>query len=98
MPFTEIVTGPRAEAERVFAETGLVADPPEGLAALIAWETGSDELTTVMVWATPGARGDFAAERMMPLLEDGTFRPSSPERLHPTHLFVRDVIEPAVTS
>lgn len=90
MTFTEIVKTTVAEAEEVFSKTRMVTDPPDGLAAVVGWESGPDEVTMLMVWSDAGARGDFAAERMMPLLEDGSFRPATPQRLHPTHLFFRD--------
>ena len=98
MPFTEIVTGRKTEIEQFMAETEMLTDPPPGFVAAVGWETGTEELTVVMVWATPGARGDFAVERAMPVFEAATLRPPSPERIHPTHLYVRDhVASPVAT-
>lgn len=58
--------------------------------AAIAWETGGGEVTTVMVWTTPAARGDFALERMMPLYESGTLgeEHGHPERVTAVNVYV----------
>lgn len=66
--FIDTITVPRPEWEFVTDQARIVADPPEGLIAAIAWDTGDGSVTAVMVWETPGARGDFSADRMMPLL------------------------------
>jgi hypothetical protein len=44
-----------------------------------------------MVWETPAARGDFAAERMVPLVADGTLgeEHGHPERVTPVELYLR---------
>ncbi len=57
----------------------------------IAWTTDNDEVTTLMVWETPSARGDFAFERMMPLFEDGTLgeEHGHPERVTPVNVYLR---------
>ena len=89
MPFAEVVVTTPAEVEEVFERARVLTDPPAGLVAVVGWETGPDEVTVVMVWSDPSARGDAALERFMPMLEDGTFRPTKPERIHPTHLLVR---------
>lgn len=88
MSFTEVAVTTPAEVEEVFAKSRTLTDPPAGLVALVGWETGPNEVTVVMVWSDPSARGDAAVERFMPMLEDGSFRPAKPERIHPTHLFV----------
>lgn len=70
--FIETVTLARAQAEAVWEHSRIFSEPPDGLMAAIAWETGAGEVTSVMTWETPAARGDFAMERMMPLYESGT--------------------------
>jgi hypothetical protein len=67
--FTEIVTTNLAETQRVTEASHLYTDPPAGLLAAITWRTRDDEVSTLLVWQTPDARGPWSAERMMPLLE-----------------------------
>jgi hypothetical protein len=86
--FIDVVTTSPAELAIVDAEAGIFSNPPPGLAAAISWESGDDQVTCLMVWDTPGQRGDFAAERMMPLLASGRVS-GEPERLKPHQLFVR---------
>ena len=86
--FIDKVTAPRSEIETVDAETGLFSDPPNGLLAAIGWDAGDELVTTVMVWETPAARGDFAFEKMMPLLETGRVA-GKPEILSPFRVFLR---------
>jgi hypothetical protein len=89
--FAETITLPRAQAQTVSDHSRLFAEPPAGLLAAIAWEAGGDDITTVMVWETPAARGDFAAERMVPLVADGTLgeEHGHPERVTPVELYLR---------
>ena len=96
MPFTEVVVTTPAEVDEVFTRTRTLTDPPEGLVAVVGWETGPDETTVVMVWSDPASRGDAAVERFMPMFDDGMFRPAKPERIHPTHLLVRGGLETTV--
>lgn len=86
--FIDIVTAPRQEVEFVDEEAGLFSDPPDGLAAAVAWEVDDDNVTVLMVWETPGARGDFAAEKMMPLVEAGDVT-TKPEIVTPFRVFIR---------
>lgn len=86
--FIDQVTAPRSEIETVDAETGLFSDPPDGLLAAVAWEDDDDQITTVMVWETAAARGDFAFEKMMPLLKTGSIT-GKPEILSPFRVFIR---------
>lgn len=86
--FMDVVVASRAEIELVDEQAGLFRDPPNGLIAAVAWESGDDQMTTVMVWTTPGDRGDFAFEKMMPLIEQGGIT-SKPEIVQPFQLFVR---------
>lgn len=90
--FVDTITVPRPEWEFVIAKTRIVDDPPEGLLAAIAWDAGGGEVTAVMVWETPAARGNFSADKMMPLLADappgalaGSLAP-----VDPVTLFLRD--------
>ena len=68
----EIVSVSRAAEAAVAAHSRMYTEPPAGLQAAIAWESGNDEITTLLVWDTPDARGDFASS--------GWFRCSSPAR------------------
>ena len=86
--FMDVVVAPRSEIELVDERAGLFRDPPVGLVAAISWESGEDQVTTVMVWDTPGARGDFAFKKMMPLIEQGGIT-STPEVVQPFRLFIR---------
>ncbi len=86
--FMDVVVAPTDEIELVDEQAGLFRDPPNGLIAAISWESGDDETTTVMVWATPSDRGDFAFEKMMPLIEQGGIS-SKPGIVQPHRVFVR---------
>lgn len=84
--FVEIATAPRAEVMRVVDQSEMVAVPPPGLRAVIAWETGdADEVSMLMVWESPAARGEFAFQRMMPLFESGALSgvTADPARVEP---------------
>lgn len=89
--FMEIVTGSRREAALVEENSRMFADPPAGLLAAVAWESGDDDVTTLMVWETPKAHGDFSFERMMPLFESGVMSEvkGKPERLTPVKVYLR---------
>lgn len=89
--FVETVTVARAPAREFTDRTRLLSDPPPGLAAYVAWESGDDEVTVVVVWETPAARGGFAVDRVMPLFEDGTLgdEHGHPQRLTPFEVYVR---------
>lgn len=86
--FIDIVATSRSETEVVAERTGLYEDPPEGLVAAIAWESSEDEITTVMVWETPAARGEFAYRQMMPLIEEVGLT-GEPEIVKPFRVFLR---------
>ena len=66
----------------------LVANPPDGLIAAVAWRDG-DSARTLVVWDSPAAAGDFAETRVMPLLEAGEIAPAHPERLEVIEAFIR---------
>lgn len=88
--FAETVTIPCTHAQAVWDRSRIFSEPPAGLLAAIAWESGRDNVTTVMVWETPAARGDFAAERMVPLYEAGVLgeEHGHPERVTPVQVYV----------
>jgi hypothetical protein len=88
--FAETITIARPSIQAVWDHSRFFTEPPAGLLAAIAWESGGDDVTTVMVWETPAARGDFAAERMVPLFEAGVLgeEHGHPERVTPIQLFV----------
>lgn len=98
--FAETVTTPRSAADTVWERSRLFSEPPTGLVAAIAWESGDDDVTTVMVWETPGARGDFAAERMVPLYEAGILgaEHGHPDRVTPVQVYVRAAEPGAATA
>jgi hypothetical protein len=87
--FMDSVQTTRAELALVDERTGLFANPPDGLLAAIAWEGSTDEeVTVLMVWDTPGARGDFSV-KMMPLVEAGDVT-SKPTILTPHKVYLRN--------
>jgi len=86
--FIDIVTASTSDLDSVDERAGLFSDPPDGLAAAIAWESGDDEITTVMVWDSPGDRGNFAFKKIMPLMEEGIIR-GEPEVVTPHKIFLR---------
>ncbi len=89
--FAETITITRAQAQTVWDHSRLFSEPPAGLLAAIAWESGGDdEITSVMVWETPAARGDFAAERMLPLYDAGILGEAHghPERVTPVQVYL----------
>jgi hypothetical protein len=88
--FAETITIARSQAQAVWDHSRLFSEPPAGLLAAIAWESGGDDITSVMVWETPAARGDFAAERMVPLYEAGILGEAHghPERVTPVQVYV----------
>ena len=89
--FVDMVTGPMSEWELVAEHSKLVAEPPDGLLACIVLPEGDGQMRGITVWETPGQRGDFAAEVMMPLFESGVLASvqNSPEPVRPVALFVR---------
>lgn len=67
--FVETIVLPRREWERWHEGLRLSADPPEGLIAAIAWDSGDGRVTGVNVWETPAAIADFFVERVGPFVE-----------------------------
>ncbi len=87
--FIDQVTTTSEGLDIVDAETGFFSDPPEGLSAVIAWDAGDGNVTCLMVWDTPGQRGEFAFQKMMPLMESGRVQ-GDPDVLTPTRVFIRN--------
>ena len=86
--FIDVVVAPPEEIRLVEDKAGLFDQPPNGLVAAVSWESGDDETTTVMVWDSPSDRGDFAFQKMMPLIEQGGIT-SKPEIVQPFRVFIR---------
>ena len=89
--FVEIVHAPAAELQRVFELSRLTADPPLGLLAAVSYTEPNGESSTLLVWETPGQRGDWAAERMVPLFESGALTDAAghPQRVEPIEVWLR---------
>lgn len=89
------VTTSRDAAEEVWREARLLDDPPSALLALLAWEEG-EQVTTVSVWESAASRGQVAADRVMPLFEQGLLdeRHGSPHPVAPIRIYLRgDTVE-----
>jgi len=67
--FVETIIAPREDWESWTERIGLLTDPPEALVAVVAWESGDVEVTSVHVWESPAAVGDFFMERVRPIIE-----------------------------
>lgn len=87
--FLETVTARRHILTLFTTRTKLFDDPPTGLLAAIAWEGDDDTATILVLWATPGARGDFALERVVDSFEDHELEGAEPQRLTPVHVHIR---------
>ncbi len=93
--FLETITVP-ADAYAVFvSRVRLFTDPPAGLLSAVSYEEGPDGVTMVMLWGTPAARGDFAAERVMSSFADGEL-PGDPDRRTPVDVHVHGVTRATV--
>jgi hypothetical protein len=89
--FVEIVRAPAEELQRVMERSRLTSDPPPGLGAAVAFTEANGESAVLLVWDSPGERGDWAAERMVPLFESGEFTDAAghPERVEPIEVWLR---------
>ncbi|HKJ57481.1 MAG TPA: hypothetical protein VJ978_16000 [Nitriliruptoraceae bacterium] len=89
--FMDKVTTDRNALDEVMAASRLLDDPPDGLLAALSWEHGDGQATMVTLWESPGARGQVAMERMMPLFESGALdeRHGEPHPVEPVHVYVR---------
>lgn len=90
--FIDKITVSREVIQTVLTEARMIDDPPEGLAALLSWEEADEQVTMVMCWDTPAHRGEFAAQRMMPLFERGVLgeEAGDPDRVVPVEVYIRD--------
>jgi hypothetical protein len=89
--FVDMVTGPMSDWELVAEHAKLVSEPPDGLLACIVVPEGDGRMRAITVWETPGQRGEWAANVMMPLFESGILAgvESDPQPVRPVALFVR---------
>jgi hypothetical protein len=67
--FVETVTAPRELWQQWTIRLRLFSEPPPALVATVAWDAGGGMITSVNVWDSPSAVGDFFAERVQPLIE-----------------------------
>lgn len=68
--FVETLTAPRDEWERWKERVRMLADPPEALVASIAWDAGDGKVSSVNVWDSPAAVGEFFVTRVHPVLQE----------------------------
>ncbi|MBY5163922.1 hypothetical protein [Salsipaludibacter albus] len=89
--FMDKVTTDRDALDEVMDASRLLDDPPDGLLAALSWDDGDGRATMVSLWESPGARGQAAMERMMPLFESGVLdeRHGDPHPVRPVHVYVR---------
>lgn len=89
--FMDKVTTTRDAAEQVWNASKLIDDPPSSLLALLSWEEEGGQVTTVSLWESAAARGQVAAERMMPLFERGVLdeRHGSPRPVETVRIYLR---------
>jgi hypothetical protein len=85
------VTLDRAALDEVMDASRLLDDPPDGLVAALSSEDDDGQATMVSLWESPGARGQAAMERMMPLFEAGVLGDShgDPRPVRPLHVYVK---------
>jgi hypothetical protein len=89
--FVETIVLPRHEWERWHERLRYTTDPPDALAATVAWDSGDGLVTAVNVWDTPGAIADFFMERVGPMLETDGEPTNKPQRHgEPIAFYVRD--------
>jgi hypothetical protein len=89
--FVEVVEGPLRDWELVRQHSRLLDEPPDGLLSCIVTPVGDDGMRGVMVWETPGQRGEWAAAVMMPLFESGVLADvtSDPTPVTPIDVYLR---------
>jgi hypothetical protein len=89
--YMDKVTTSRDAAEEVWSESRLLDDPPGSLLALLAWEEEEGQVTTVSVWESAASRGEVAADRVMPLFEQGVLdgRHGSPHPVSAVRIYLR---------
>jgi hypothetical protein len=67
--YVETVTAPRQVWQQWTTRLRLLSEPPSALVATVAWEVGDGIITTVNVWDSPSAVGDFFVERIQQVIE-----------------------------
>ena len=67
--FVETITAPLEEWQRWADRLRIVSEPPDALVASIAWEDADGLVTSVNVWDSPEAVGEFYMERVGPLVQ-----------------------------
>ena len=82
--FIETTTSPRDEHDKVLELNRILDDPPRGLLSYVSWEAGGDQITVVLVWESPAARGAFSETVMMPLFASGQMDGISARLTHHT--------------
>jgi hypothetical protein len=89
--FMDKVTTTRDAAEEVWRESRLLDDAPSSLLAPLAWEEEDGQVTTVSVWESAASRGQVAADRVMPLFEQGILdeRHGSPHPVPAVRIYLR---------
>lgn len=89
--YMDKVTTTRDAAEEVYSASRLLDDPPESLLALLAWEEEDGQVTTVSVWESAASRGQVAADRFMPLFDQGVLdeRHGSPHPVPTVRIYLR---------
>ena len=89
--FVETITAPRDEWERFNERLRTLDDPPPALFASVVWEADG-QVTTLNVWDSPEAVGDFFLERVHPAIQ-ALGEPANKPKRHgePLHVYVRGV-------
>ena len=76
----ETVTASREEWGRWRDRIDIINDPPDGLVALLAWESGEGQVTQANVWDNPAAVADFFLKHVLPIIEDEGEPAGKPQR------------------
>lgn len=88
MSLVQLVSQPHDVADSDNRRLGFFTDPPIGAQVAVQWEDG-DISHTLIVWDSPGAAGDFAEHRVMPLIQAGEIEAVHPGRPVVRNLFIR---------
>jgi hypothetical protein len=88
--FCETITAPREEWERWTERLRVTSEPPAALVVSIAWLGKDGLVTSVNVWDSPQAVGDFYMERVGPIVQAEGEPANKPERHgEPLAVYVR---------
>ena len=88
--FVETITAPRDEWEQWTARIRFLTEPPAALVASIAWLGKDGQVTSLNVWDSPQAVGDFYMERVGPIVQAEGEPLNKPERHgEPIAVYVR---------